>query len=231
MTRPTVAIIPARGGSTGIPRKNLARVGGKPLVVRAIEQALATASIDRVIVNSEDREIQTVASQAGAEVMDRPEEFVHDTTTQEVDRLLRWCVLELEARSQQVEIVVLLYPTSPLRRVETIESAVRLVRDGGYDSVLSLYEDSTYLWRREGDVVRPTNYDPHTRGPRQKERWNQWGENKAVYVMTRDLLVTTGCRLGGRIGLVEMTRLESVDVDSAEDLELVRALIAGRNHE
>jgi N-acylneuraminate cytidylyltransferase len=225
MHPPVVAIIPARGGSTGIPRKNLAIVAGKPLVVHAIEQALAARTIDRVIVNSEDEEIRAVAAAAGAEVMDRPDEFAHDTTVQEVDRLLRWCVLDLERRSQAVGLVVLLYPTSPLRRVGTIDEAVRLVRDGDFDSVLSLVEDTTYLWRREGDLVRPTNYDPRTRGPRQKEEWNQWAENKAVYVMGRDLLVDTGCRIGGRVGFVAMSKLESVDVDAPEDLELVRALM------
>jgi N-acylneuraminate cytidylyltransferase len=225
MTSPAVAIIPARGGSTGIPRKNLAVVAGKPLVVHTIEQALAAKNIDRVIVNSEDQEIRDVAAAAGAEVMDRPDEYAHDTTVQEVDRLLRWCILELEGRSEAVGLVVLLYPTAPLRRVATIEQAVSMVREGGYESVLSLVEDSTYLWRWEGDEVRPTNYDPRTRGPRQKEQWNQWAENKAVYVMTRDLLVTTGCRIGGRVGGVAMSKLESVDIDAPEDLELVRALM------
>jgi len=228
MTKPTVAIIPARGGSTGIPRKNLAVVAGRPLVAHAIEQALAARNIDRVIVNSEDEEIRSVAVESGAEVMDRPEEFTHDNSVQEVDRLLHWCVLELEGRSEKVGHIVLLYPTAPLRRVETIEEAVSMVRDGDYESVLSLVEDSTYLWRREGDEVRPTNYDPRTRGPRQQEQWNQWAENKAVYVMTRDLIVTTGCRIGGRVGCVTMSKLESVDVDAPEDLELVRILMERR---
>jgi len=225
MTNSTVAIIPARGGSTGIPRKNLAPVAGKPLVAHAIEQARAARNIYRVIVTSEDAEIREVAAAHGAEVISRPDEFIHDNSVQEVDRLLRWCVLDLESNSEIVGLIVLLYPTAPLRRVATIEDAVSMVRGGGFDSVLSLYEDSTYLWRREGDEVRPTNYDPKTRGPRQKEAWNQWAENKAIYVMTRDLLVETGCRIGGRVGCVVMSKLESIDVDTPEDLELVRLLV------
>ncbi len=229
MSQTVVALIPARGGSRGIPRKNLADVAGKPLVVHTIDQAFAARNIGRVVVNSEDSEIRAVAASHGAEVMGRPDEFAHDSTVQEVDRLLKWSVLDLEARGPRVDVVVLLYATSPLRRVSTIETAVDLVLDGRYDSVLSVYEDMTYLWRRDGDVMSPTNYRPETRGPRQKEQWNQWAENKAVYVMTRDLLVTTGCRLGGRIGWVEMPKIESVDVDSPGDLELVRLLMGSRS--
>ncbi len=221
-----IAIIPARGGSKGIPRKNIQDVGGLPLVAHTIAHAKACQSITRIIVNSEDEEIRRVAESFGAETMDRPPEFHHDNSIQEVDRLLIWCVKELEGRGDQIDIIVLLYPTAPLRRVETVDRAIRMISEDGYDSVLSLCEDKTYLWRTHSDgIVSPINYDPKTRGPRQKEAWNQWAENKAVYAMKRDLLLDTSCRLGGKIGFVEMTKLESVDVDTPDDLELVRALV------
>lgn len=222
------AFIPARGGSKGIPRKNLADLAGKPLIAHTILQAKASETIDRVFVNSEDPEIREVAASYGAEVIGRPDEFIHDNSVQEVDRLLKWTILELEQAGHQIDVGVLLYSTSPLRQAETIDRAVRMVLDGGYDSALSLFEDTTYLWKRNGDLVEPTNYDPKTRGPRQKENWNQWGENKAIYVFRRELLVETGCRLGGRIGFVEMPKWRSVDVDKPEDLELVRKLYATR---
>lgn len=218
------AIIPARGGSKGIPRKNLADLGGKPLLAHAVDQAKAASRIDCVFVSSEDAEIREVAAHYGAETISRPDEFIHDNSIQEVDRLLIWTVTELEKQGHAIDIVVLLYATSPLREVTTINEVVRLVEEGNFDSALSLYEDTTYLWKRDGDVVIPTNYDPKTRGPRQKENWNQWAENKAVYAVKRDLLVSTGCRLGGRIGFVEMPKWRSVDVDKPEDLELVRQL-------
>jgi CMP-N,N'-diacetyllegionaminic acid synthase len=223
--KPSVyAFIPARGGSKGIPRKNLADLAGKPLIAHAIAQADAAKEITQVFVSSEDAEIRGVALSYGAEVIDRPEEFIHDNSIQEVDRLLRWTVLDLEAKGHVIDIVVLLYATSPLREVSTIDEVIRLVSESGYDSALSLYEDTTYLWRKDGEVVAPTNYDPATRGPRQKEQWNQWAENKAVYAVKRDLLINTGCRLGGKIGYVEMPKWRSVDVDKPEDLELVRKL-------
>ncbi len=221
-----VAIIPARGGSKGIPKKNIKELAGKPLVAYTIEQALASRHITRVVVNSDDVKIRDVAERYGAESMDRIEEFHHDNSTQEVDRLLYWIVEQLESEAEKIDIVVLLYPTAPLRDIESIDKAITMVVEEGYDSVLSLYEDTTYLWRlNSDDTASATNYDPKTRGPRQKEYWNQWAENKAIYVMTRDLLMSQKCRLGGKIGHVEMSRLRSIDIDRPEDFELCEQLI------
>ncbi len=218
------AIIPARGGSKGIKRKNLQLLGDHPLVGHTILQAQTSPAITHVLVNSEDDEICQVAERYDACVMGRPEEFHHDNSVQEVDRLLIWTVQQLEQAGESVEVVVLLYSTSPLRTVEHITQTVQRVTEQGCDSALTLYEDSTYLWQVKDGQASPTNYDPKLRGPRQKENWNQWAENKAVYAMTRDLLLNTGCRLGGKIGYVEMPKWRSVDVDSPDDLELVRRL-------
>ena len=219
-----VAIIPARGGSQGIPLKNLKEIDGQPLVSIAVKHGIQTNAIDHTIVNSDHPDIREAGKQAGAEVMDRPERFTQDNSTQEVDRLLQWCIKELENDGRNVDVVVLLYPTAPLRTVETIENAVSMVTDDAYNSVLSLYEDASYLWKRENETVKPTNYDPAKRGPRQKEDWNQWVENKAVYVMERDLLMETDCRLGGKTGYVKMPEWRSIDIDRPHDLEMARFL-------
>ena len=218
------AIVPARGGSQGIPLKNLKEIDGKPLVSITANHGLEADQIDQTIVNSDHPEIRAAGEEAGARVMKRPERFTQDNSVQEVDRLLQWCVEQLEKEGKNIDVVVLLYPTAPLRTVETVNQAVSMVADGSYDSTLSLYEDASYLWARDDDTVEPTNYDPVKRGPRQKEDWNQWIENKAVYVMDRDLLMETGCRLGGKIGYVEMPEWRSIDVDHPFDLELARFL-------
>jgi N-acylneuraminate cytidylyltransferase len=218
------AIVPARGGSQGIPLKNLKEIDGHPLVSIAASHGLEAESIDHTVVNSDHKDIRSAGAEAGAEVMDRPERFTQDDSVQEVDRLLQWCVEQLEDEGRHVDVVVLLYPTAPLRTVESIDEAVAKVADGEFDSVLSLYEDDSYHWERDGKTVTPSNYDPAKRGPRQKEDWNQWVENKAIYVMDRDLLMETGCRLGGTIGYVEMPEWRSVDVDTTSDLTLARLL-------
>lgn len=214
------AIIPARGGSKGIPEKNLEEIDGVPLVGHAVTHAREATRIDRTIVNSDSERIRAAGREYGATAMDRPASLAGDRA--EVDPLLTWCVEQIEADGDSVDAVVLLYPTAPLRTARTVDQAVSKVIDGRYDSALSLYEDDNYLWRRDGGSVEPTNYDPNDRGPRQAESWNQWVENKAVYVTDRDLLLERECRLGGDIGYVEMPEWRSVDVDTPADLELAR---------
>lgn len=221
------AITPARGGSKGIPRKNIKPMAGKPLLQYTVEAANACPLITRHVVNTEDAEIRAVAESLGVEVQGRPEDFWHDNTFQEVDRLLQWAVADFESREGRVDIVVLLYPTAPLRPTQVITDCIDLVLNQGYDSALTLREDRSYLWRRTDDSasVEPVNYDPKKRGPNQLEGWNQWVENKAVYAMKRDLLMETGCRLGGRVGYVEMSRLESIDIDTPDDFALAEQLL------
>lgn len=229
-----IAITPARGGSKGVPRKNIRPLAGKPLIQHTIEAAQACPLIDRYIVNTEDEEIRQLAESLGVETQGRPEEFWYDNTFQEVDRLLYYCVHDLEEKGAEIDIVVLLYATSPLRRTEHITACIDLVLNKGFNSALTLREDRSYIWKRSGQSdasdVEPVNYDPKKRGPNQLEGWNQWVENKAVYVMTRDLLMETGCRLGGRVGYVEMSKLDSVDIDMPDDFTLAETILQLRSN-
>lgn len=222
-----LAITPARGGSVGVPRKNIKALSGKPLIQYTVEAALACPLITKYIVNTEDEEIKRVVEGLNVDVQTRPREFWYDNTFQEVDRLLKWSVSDLEQKGYFADIVVLLYPTSPLRKTLHITECIDLVLNQGYDSALTLYESRTYIWERINNhrQVKPVNYDPAKRGPNQLEGWNQWIENKAVYVMKRDLLMETGCRLGGKIGFVEMSKLESIDIDLPQDLVLAENMI------
>jgi CMP-N,N'-diacetyllegionaminic acid synthase len=222
-----LGITPARGGSKGIPRKNIIDLGGKPLVAHTIEQARKATRLDVHIVNSEDEEIRSVAEKHGARTMTRPDMYAHDQILQEVDLLLQWTVEQYEEANPDVEvdIVVLLYPTAPLRDTASIDEAVRLVQEEGYDSALSVYFDTRYLWAvsEDGATITPQNYDPNKRMPRQKETWNQWAENKAIYAMKREVLFSIG-RIGPRCGYVEMEKWRSIDIDEPVDLEMARAI-------
>lgn len=218
------AIIPARGGSQGIPGKNLKQIDGEPLVGIAARQAIQADKIDHAVVNSDDPDIRAAVDDYDVQVMDRPEKYAQGDMMMGVDKFLNWQVSELEEQDHDIDIVVLLYPTGPLRPVEKIDETVRRVSDQGFDSALTLYEDDRYLWKTDSDTAKPTNYDPASRGPRQLEDWNQWAENKAIYAMTRNLLVGTGCRLGDSIGYVEMSELRSIDIDNPVDLELARRI-------
>lgn len=221
-----LAIIPARGGSKRVPRKNLREIDGIPLVGHAINHAKASKYINRILVSTDDAEIERVSVRYGAETIERPEEYQHDNTIMEADNILCQVVEDVESRGGKVDCVVLLYPTAPLRPIGKIDKAIELVLKHGCDSALSLVPDQGYFWRLEKNSVniKPFNYDPNHRLPSVMHDYKQFKENKAVYVCTRDLLIGTRCRLGGKIGYVTMTSLESIDVDDLADLELCKLI-------
>lgn len=224
-----LALIPARGGSKSLKNKNLQKVNGIPLVTRAIKQAQKSIYVTDIVVSTDSNIIFDTIKKENITILGRPNKFAHDTTVQEVDSLLCWMILEWEKlNNKQIDIAVLLYPTSPLRRFSTIDATISKVANQKFDSALSLTEDTSYLWTRNNisKTVTPTNYDPMKRAPRQLENWNQWIENKAVYAMTRDLILTTKCRLGGKISHVAMNKLESIDIDNLDDLKLCDAIIS-----
>jgi CMP-N-acetylneuraminic acid synthetase len=216
------AIIPAKSRNEDLPDRNLKEIKGVPLVGIAVRQALNSEMISEVVVNSESKEVRTVAAEYGATVSGRPDRYINTNQFMEVDRLLRWQVEQLEADGADIDAIVLLYPTCPLRTISVIDQTVSRVIDEKYDSALTLYEDTRYLWEKKGDQVVPTNYDPQKRAPSQLEEWNQWVENKAVYVVNYEILIKRGCRLGGDIGYVEMPVHRSISIDTPVDFELAQ---------
>ena len=219
-----LGIIPARGGSKGIPRKNIRKLGSVPLVAHTINQAKKSKLLSDFIVSSEDKEIRKVSERYGAKTMDRPKKYSHDKILQEVDLLLEWTVKKYEKINNiNVDIVVLLYPTAPLRDVASIDKCIDLVKLGKYDSAISVYFDTRYLWKKvKNKTILPTNYNPNQRMPRQKENWNQYAENKAIYVMTKKVLLKYG-RIGKKCGYVEMEKWRSIDIDTFQDLKIAKA--------
>ena len=195
------------------------------LIYYTIAAAKQSKLLTDFIVNTEDQEIASYASTQGVKVQGRPEEFWYDNTFQEVDRLMIHSVKKYEENFGRVDIVVLLYPTAPLRKSLHIDDCLMQITCNGCDSSLSLYEDRKYIWRLSSKHASPVNYDPKKRGPNQLEGWNQWFENKAVYCVKRDLLISSGCRLGGNIGFSKMSKLESIDIDTPEDFDLAEKLL------
>ena len=144
----------------------------------------------------------------------------------EADNILCQVTEDLEAQGENIDIIVLLYPTAPLRKTKKIDEAIELILFGNYDSALSLVEDQGYYWKLEknNSNIVPFNYNPNNRMPSVMHNYKQFKENKAIYVCTKNLLIKSRCRLGGKIGYVIMNTLESVDIDTNEDLELCRVL-------
>jgi YrbI family 3-deoxy-D-manno-octulosonate 8-phosphate phosphatase len=223
-----VAIIPARGGSRGIPRKNLVPIAGKPLLAYTIEHARATAAIDRVIVSTDDAEIGEVAEQFGAEVIRRPAGISGDRAPSEA--ALLHALDELEAREgYRPDLVVMLQATSPLRRAHDVQRAIETLIAEDADSLFSACTVHGFLWHREGAELSSIGYDYRDRRMRQ-DGPEDLLENGSIYVTRRDLLRATRNRLGGRIAVHRMDVLDSFQVDEPSDLVVMERLITGDGH-
>lgn len=227
----TLIVIPVRGGSKGVPRKNLRDVGGKPLVVWTIEQALAVDGA-RVVVSTEDPELARVAAGAGAEVIDRPVELAQDTTPTEPVILHAMDVLA--AQGYEPEHVVLLQATSPVRRPGTIARAVTQARDTGVDSLVGVVPQTPFLWWTARDGHGPTaDFDVDHRPRRQELTADQmrYRETGSLYVTRPWVYRQRNNRIGGRIGLFVMDEVEGVDIDGPLDLALAGRTLAQMQQE
>ena len=223
----TVAIIPARGGSKGIPRKNLQPVGGVPLVVRTIDSARRAASLDLLVLTTDDADIAERAAAAGARVVDRPDAHSTDEASSESALLHALEVLTDEGAAPAV--VAFLQCTSPFTRPEDVDAAVAAVVDGGADVAFTGTATHQFLWRAsdhgDGSVVG-ANHDLAHR-PRRQDRDPEWVENGAVYAMRADGFVRARHRFFGRVVVVDMPAERSIDVDAPGDLALCRTLAPG----
>lgn len=216
----TIAVIPARGGSKGIPRKNLAPILGVPLIAYTIRAALGSSRIGAVLVSTDDEEIAAIALKEGASVIRRPEELSRDDSPTEpavLHAMTKW----EEAEGISLDWVVLLQPTSPLRDSTDIENAFKILEKTGADSLLSVMERREFHWTRKGDLGEPCWDIDHR--PRRQELRPDLIENGALYISRSDLYRKNGNRLGGRIALYEMPPEQSIDVDEPFDLWLVEA--------
>jgi N-acylneuraminate cytidylyltransferase len=216
-----IAIIPARGGSKGVPRKNIRRVGGVPLVARAITAALGTASVDRVVVSTDDREIAAVAQEWGAQVIHRPAALADDTASSEA--VLLHALAALRETDVDAGILVFVQPTSPFIDPRDIDVAVDLVRANEHDCVFSAAETYGFLWRAEAGAASGVNHDPRVR-PRRQDREPHYLETGAFYVMDAAGFETAQHRFFGRVGLVEVAERSAIEIDTVEQLELARAI-------
>ena len=217
-TRSCVAIIPARGGSERIPRKNLIPIAGKPLVAHTIAHATAAALVDEVWVSTDDEEIAAVARAGGARCVRRPEHLANATATSEA-ALIHALDERLREGLHDPDAVLFLQCTSPVRRPDDIDRAIEMFWSGGWDSVMSVTETTRFIWaRRNGEAVS-LNYD-YRRRQREQDLDRQYQENGSLYLCRPDRLRRDNNRLGGRIGFFEMDYWASFQIDSPEDARL-----------
>jgi CMP-N,N'-diacetyllegionaminic acid synthase len=226
-TRSALAIIPARGGSKGIPNKNLVPLAGKPLISHTIATALASRSIGRTIVSTDSDAIAAVAVSSGADVpFRRPAQLASDTATTE--SVVLHALAELERTATLPEIIVVLQPTSPLRHAEDVDGAVGLLLTTGASSVVTVCEIEHPLeWTfRRTAAGRLMPLVPTKQVARRQDAKPSFRLNGAVFVVRRDLLRRSGrLRNSHTLGYV-MPQERSIDIDTEVDLVTAEALLA-----
>ncbi|HHV21468.1 MAG TPA: acylneuraminate cytidylyltransferase [Propionibacterium sp.] len=223
----TVAIIPARGGSQGVPGKNLRPIGGIPLVARAVRACRAARRIDAIFVTTDDAAIAAAARAAGAEIIDRPAELAGHTASSE--SALLHGLDELATRGIDAEIMVFVQCTSPFIRPQDLDAGVELVTSGAADSAFSGIETYEFLWRDadpesvpgSGAVVGQ-NHSADYR-PRRQDRRPDYRETGAFYVMTVEGFRAAEHRFFGTTRVVPVSELASLEIDTAEELALADA--------
>ena len=218
-----IAVIPARGGSKEIPRKNVKILAGKPLIAWTIDAAKKSKYLDRVIVSTEDREIAEMSKKYGAEAIKRPEELAGDN-------VLIWPVLTqlinyLEKKENyKPDIIVLLQPTSPLRFTNHIDESIETLLEGDCDSLVSACPFHYYIWRRKEEEAFPVNYDFRKRQVRQ-ETTPEYRENGAIYIMKKKTFMKEKTIPCGKVGLSIMPVENSFEIDDDFDFWLCETIM------
>lgn len=218
-----IAIIPARGGSKGIPRKNIRLLRGKPLITYVIEKALSSKYIDTVAVSTENEEIANVSLISGAEVILRPQELAEDNIT--LDPVVFHAVKTIEEKENSIyDFVVTIQPTSPLLSKQTIDEALDIMFRDKYDTLISVVPEAHLYWMINKNI--PT--------PLYKERKNRqdiiplFRETGALVICRREVL-TRETRIGKNIYLFELLKGEAIDIDDNMDWLAAESLLSKLN--
>lgn len=218
-----LAIIPARGGSKRLPRKNILDLAGKPLIVWTIEAALQSQYIDTVLVTSDDDEILAIADQSGARIIKRPSYLASDTATS-FD-----AIKHAIENTKWHDCVILLQPTSPLRTSQHIDEAIQLLESKSANAIISVTEmehspDWANTLPEDGSMIGFLKEE--TLNKRSQDLEKQYRLNGAIYIcQTSELLREKSFFIKDKIFAYKMDSRSSVDVDTAGDFNWAIFLI------
>lgn len=222
-----VAIIPARGGSKGLIRKNVLPLNGKPLIAYSIEAALKLKEVKRVIVSTDDQEIADIAKKYGAEVpFLRPESLASDTATT-IDVLKHTIEFLKEEEGYSTDHVLLLQPTSPLRSEKHAKEALNLYLENQCPVVsVCLADTHPYLMRvKQGDYLLPFMEQPDQKATRRQDLPEVYELNGAIYFTDHHHLMNESAIYKDKVIPYVMDKRSSVDIDDEIDFKLAEVLL------
>jgi len=217
-----VAIILARGGSKGVPNKNIIDFCGKPLIYWTIKNCIK-GGIENVYVSSDSSEILSIGEKYGAKSILRPDKFSNDNASSEGAWIHALDIIE--KKIGKINWIVAPQVTSPLRTDNDIKNSLIIANSGKYDSLFSCsISGDLFYWKNNKGILNSVNYDWKNR-QRKQDFPIQYIENGSFYLFKPDIIRKYNNRFGGRIGMVEMNFWQMFEIDYPEDLRICEALM------
>lgn len=215
-----LALVPLRGGSKGIPKKNIKSIAGKPLCAWVLESAVNCKLIDDVYVSTDSEEIAEVVNSLdlGVKIVMRPSEFATDRASTE-------SVMQHFVSKVNFDVLTTIQATSPLLTSKHLEIAINQFEIENLDSMLTAVRSKRFFWNDNGT---PINYDPLSR-PRRQDFKGTYMENGAFYLTKKSILEHFNCRLGGKIGIFEMPEETILEIDEPSDWDNIEKLLMENN--
>lgn len=219
-----LAIIPARGGSKGIPHKNIISLAGKPLLIHSVDAALKAKRVTRVVVSTDDPEIAAVAKKGGADVVERPPEISGDSASSELALLHTLSALK-DKDGYEPDLVVFLQCTSPLTTSDDIDKTVEKLITAGADTALAVAPFHYFLWSENAEgEAQGINHDKSKRVMRQENK-SQYIEAGAVYVMDTIGFKKHQHRFFGKTVMYTMDEERCFEIDEPVDLIIAENML------
>ena len=229
-----LVIIPARGGSKGIPNKNIIDVCGKPLIQYTIDLALKlkeSKRVERVIVSTDCHKIADISRSLGAEIPFLRPASISTDSSKSIESITH-ALSYYEKLGFFYDAVIILQPTSPLRDYEDLRNSLDLFIAQPCDGLISAYKEETIngliMYHKEGDKARPLN-ERHNEGVRRQEHGSVYIRNGAIYITKTDYIKRCNKIITATPLLFEMSKTNSINIDTLGDLEYLRNFCANRN--
>jgi CMP-N,N'-diacetyllegionaminic acid synthase len=221
-----IGIIPARGGSKGILRKNIVKLNKKPLIYYSISEAKKSKFLSKVVVSTEDVEIANVAKKFDVCVIKRPKNLASDKS-QSIDTIKHTIHFLEKQNKSQIDIIVFLQPTSPLRTTEDIDKAISKFIKSKCDSLISVNETSHspyFMYTLKNNFLKPL-LKISIRSKRRQDMPKIFQVNGAIYITSRDMILKKNTVFGKKILPFVMDVEKSIDIDSSLDLIVAEHLL------